>query len=82
MNKKAPNWLKPALNKRGGLNGLWVTPQRHYLHDPDRWLKGGGRVWGDKFAPWLQPIDRIPEWIRGIGAGTGTGIGLGGLDGE
>ena len=74
--------LNQMLNQRGGLNGRWVTDYEHYMHDPDRWLKGGAKVWGDKYAPWRQPFGRTPAWMRGIGTGTGAGVAAGEADGQ
>ena len=52
-----------ALNKRGGLNGSWVKPKRHYKHDPHRWPKDWQKM-GDRLPPWLQAVDRIPDWLK------------------
>jgi hypothetical protein len=37
------------LNKRGGSNGSWTSPKRHYMHDPSRFPKG-----------WIEMGDRLP----------------------
>jgi RHS repeat-associated protein len=81
-NENTGGWLNRALNTRGGLNGRWVKDVQHYMHDPNRWLKGGAEVWGKKYAPWRQPIDRIPAWLRGIGLGTAAGVAGGEADGQ
>jgi hypothetical protein len=82
VNRNASGALNKLLNMRGGLNGRWVTPKQHYMHDPFRWPKGWPR-WGGRYQhAWQRGIDRIPAWLRGIGIGTGAGVGLGEVDGE
>jgi RHS repeat-associated protein len=74
--------LRGALNKRGGLNGRWVTPQQHYRHDPFRY-PSGWRDMPDRYRhSWQRNFDRAPAWLKGLGAGAGLGAGLGEGDGE
>jgi RHS repeat-associated protein len=69
VKKYFPQWSHKILNQRGGLNGSWVSPKRHYLHDsaryPSLW-----RQMGEKLRPELQALDRIPDWLK---ATTGSG---------
>lgn len=64
-------WLPIWLN--GPLNGKFVSPWRHFKHDPFRYPKGW-RDWGDKWNPVLQQLDRIPDWLAGgaVGGALGT----------
>ena len=61
----------------GGLRSIWngnyVTPLRHAMHDPYRYLKGMSKA--EKFLPGIQQLDRIPWVFRGIGTGAGFGFG-------
>lgn len=61
-----PNWLN------GPLNGSYVSPARHYRHDPFRYPRNW-RDLGDKLSRPLQQLDRIPDWLKGAGAGSGAG---------
>lgn len=54
------------------LNGNYVTPLRHYLHDPFRYPKGW-RDFGEKLPSWLQQLDRIPNVFKGGAAGAAYG---------
>lgn len=63
-------WLPEWLNNP--LNGSWITPGRHYKHDPFRYPRGW-RKFGDKWDPWLQHLDRTPNWMKGGAAGGGAG---------
>jgi len=59
--------LNRGLNRRGGLNGQWVSPQRHSRHDFYRRLKGE-RV-ADKPNVFRRGFDRIPDYLKGgVGA--------------
>lgn len=69
-----PQALRGPLNRRGGLNGSWVTPKRHFKHDPHRNPVGSGNGgMGQRLHPALQKLDRIPDWMKASG-----GAGLGG----
>jgi hypothetical protein len=37
VNRRLPDFMKNAMNRRGGLNGSWVKPLRHFKHDPFRY---------------------------------------------
>ncbi|MCF6293619.1 MAG: hypothetical protein L3J04_09520, partial [Robiginitomaculum sp.] len=51
-----------ALDERGGLNGNWVTAQRHHLHD--FWRRPKGSKVADKWPLPLQLADRVPNWAK------------------
>ncbi|WP_147405921.1 RHS repeat-associated core domain-containing protein, partial [Litorimonas taeanensis] len=59
--------IKNLLNRRGGLNGQWVSPQRHSGHDYWRRLKGEKVI--DKPHKFIRGFDRIPDYLKG---GTGA----------
>jgi RHS repeat-associated protein len=65
-------------NRMGGPRSIWngnyVSPARHYLHDPFRYPPGWKQL-GDKLNPVLQQLDRIPNAITGTAAGAGYGLG-------
>ena len=59
--------LNRGLNRRGGLNGQWVSPQRHSKHDYHRRLKG--EKVADKPSLLWRGFDRIPDYLKGgVGA--------------
>ena len=68
------------MNQRGGLNGSWVSPRRHYRHDIYRYPKGRDLSWGEKLPKELRFLDRIPDWFK-ISVGSGA-AGAGLVDGE
>lgn len=68
-------WLPQWLNN--GLNGSWVSPARHYKHDPFRYPRGW-RDLGDKWNPAVQQLDRVPDWMKGGAAGGAAGQAAGG----
>ena len=55
--------LNRALNRRGGLNGSWVSPKRHYQHDSYRYPKGW-RDFGDRYRGARKVLDRMPDWSK------------------
>jgi hypothetical protein len=63
-------------NRMGGArsisNGNYVSPARHYLHDPFRFPRGW-RDLGPKWPAWLRQLDRIPNAYNGAAAGAGYG---------
>lgn len=67
---RAPRCVKGL--GRSKLNGNFVTPARHFLHDAYRYPKGC-RELGSKWHPILQQIDRVPRLIYGSAAGAGWG---------
>jgi RHS repeat-associated protein len=60
VDKNTSGALNRFLNRRGGLNGSWTTPQRHFRHDNTRWPIGW-RQMGERLGPTLQKLDRIPD---------------------
>ena len=54
-------------------NGNYVSPARHYAHDPYRFPKGWKNM-GNRFAPIFQQLDRIPRVLDGIVAGVAAGM--------
>jgi RHS repeat-associated protein len=72
---RAKNWSvfnlgkgKRFLKSGNKWNGNYVSPQRHYYHDPFRYPKG----WKDLGPKWpkpLQQLDRIPNVYKGAGVG-------------
>ncbi len=60
-------------NRMGGprsrWNGNYVTPRRHYHHDPYRYPRGW-RDFGPKWPKPAQQFDRIPNPYKGAGAGA------------
>jgi len=71
--KEFSHWIP---NRMGGpwstWNGNYVSPARHYYHDPYRYPK----VWrdlGPKWNPVRQQFDRIPNVYKGGAAGAAYG---------
>lgn len=76
--KKFPRWAQKSMNRRGGYNGSWVDPKRHYKHDPYRYPKGRDDSWRGKWAAPVRTADRIPDWLK-ISGGSGlSGAGIAG----
>ena len=74
VNRLTKGSLNKLLNRRGGLNGSWVNPTRHHLHDMAATIKGGGR----KLPLPLRGLDRIPDWLKGASASGAVGAGISG----
>ena len=55
--------LNKILNRRGGLNGQWVTPQRHSKHD--YWRRLADEKVADKPHKLWRGFDRIPDYLKG-----------------
>jgi RHS repeat-associated protein len=72
--KEFSHWIP---NRMGGsrsvLNGNYVTPARHYYHDPFRFPRGY-RALGDKWPAAVRQLDRIPNVYKGAAAGAGYGL--------
>jgi len=67
------HWIPKRFNgPRSLLNGNFVTPARHYLHDPYRFPRGW-RDLGPKFNPIVQQLDRIPNVFKGTAIGAAYG---------
>ena len=63
------HWIPARLGgPRTILNGNYVTPLRHAMHDPYRYLKGMSKA--DKLSPFLQQADRMPRVYAGAVAGA------------
>jgi hypothetical protein len=81
--KEFSHWIPDRVLKRSGsqflrntfgtsrANGNYVTPMRHYLHDPHRMLRGTTR--SGKFPPVGQQLDRVPRVYYGAGGGAAVG---------
>ncbi len=80
------NWIKKLpwkrsrkfMNQRGGYNGSWVTPKRHYKHDYYRYPKGRDASWGNKYGRARAAADRIPDWMKISGGSGVAGMGIAG----
>ena len=68
--------IRKIMNQRGGLNGSWVSPKRHYRHDFYRYPKGRDLSWGEKLPKELRFVDRIPDWLKISGGSGAAGAGL------
>jgi len=70
--KEFSHWIPNRMGgPRSNWNGNYVTPQRHYYHDPHRYPPG----WRDLGPRWPWParqFDRIPNTYKGAGAGGGA----------
>ena len=75
VNRNTSGSLNRALNRRGGLNGSWRSPQSHAAHDPSRHVAGV-----DPLPLPMRVIDRIPDWLKGTALGGGVGAGMAGGD--
>lgn len=77
VDRYTSGWLRRILNRRGGLNGSWVTPRRHFKHDFYRYPRGSGD-WGKRYPIVLRQIDRIPDWFKGsVASGVGASMAAG-----
>jgi RHS repeat-associated protein len=81
VNRWTTGWLNKALNRRGGYNGSWTSPKRHYKHDPSRSPKGWGDF-GRRFPLPLQVLDRIPDWAKGTVSAGAAGAAVAGSECE
>lgn len=81
VNRNTTGALNRALNRRGGLNGSWTNPTRHFRHDGSRYPRGW-RDLGERFGPTRGFLDRIPDWLKGTGAGAAVAAGIVGTDCE
>ena len=69
--KNRPAWLRNGFG-RSRLNGNYVTPARHYRHDPFRY-PAGWRDLGPRLNPVLRQLDRLPRAVVGPAAGAAWG---------
>lgn len=67
MGKKYFGWAEKTI-----LNGNFVSSARHYLHDPFRYPRDW-RLIGEKWHPFIQQLDRIPNVYKGVAAGGAAG---------
>ena len=56
---------------RSPLNSNYVTPYRHFLHDPKRFISGWQSM--RRLSPVLQQLDRVPRVYYGGSAGAAYG---------
>lgn len=80
-NRYTSGRLNSYLNRRGGINGSWVDPKRHYRHDPSRYPRGW-RDMGRRFPAPVRAADRIPDWAKGSAASGAAGAAVAGSDCE
>ena len=59
---------------RSRFNGNYVSPMRHYKHDPFRYPRGWRNA-GPRFNPVVRQLDRVPRVYYGGAAGAGWGGG-------
>jgi RHS repeat-associated protein len=73
LGREFSHWIP---NRFGGPRSIWngnyVSPARHYYHDPFRY-PAGWRDLGPKWNPALQQLDRIPNVYKGAAAGGAYG---------
>lgn len=69
--------MNKMLNKRGGWNGSWVSPKRHYKHDPRRFPTAWDQM-GNRLPRALQLMDRVPDWAKATLPSGGAGAALAG----
>jgi len=69
--KRGPSWLRNRFGK-STLNGNYVSPQRHYMHDPYRYPRGWRNL-GPRYSPPVQQLDRVPRVVYGCTAGAAVG---------
>lgn len=79
VDKYASGPLRRALNERGGLNGSWVSPGRHFRHDVNRYPPGW-RDMGDRLEGPLYVLDRVPDWLKATTFAGGAGAAVAGAD--
>jgi RHS repeat-associated protein len=70
VGREFSHWIP---NRMGGPRSLWngnyVSPARHYYHDPYRYPPGYKNL-GPKWQPIRQQFDRIPNVYKGAAAGA------------
>ncbi|WP_265665209.1 hypothetical protein [Verminephrobacter aporrectodeae] len=68
--KEFSHWIprrslpKRLKNVRSKWLGNYVSPERHFRHDPHRYPSGWDKL-GDRFPFWKQQFDRIPHVYKG-----------------
>jgi len=71
LKKTGSKFLRDTFG-RSVFNGNYVTPIRHYLHDPYSYFRGWEEL-GPKWNPILQQLDRIPNVFKGSAIGGAYG---------
>lgn len=70
--KEFSHWIPNRMGgPRSSWNGNYVTPGRHYKHDPYRYPPRSQRS-GDKWPGPIQQLDRIPNVYKGGAIGGGA----------
>jgi len=73
VGKEFSHWIPTRMGgPRSAWNGNYVTPARHYKHDPYRY-PSGWRDLGPKWPAPIQQLDRIPNVYKGGALGAGYG---------
>jgi RHS repeat-associated protein len=65
---------KKQAKKHNPWNGNYVTPERHYKHDPYRYPRGW-KTMGDRLDGLEKHLDRIPTSVKGAGLYGGASAG-------
>lgn len=81
VNRYTRGRVNQFLNRRGGINGSWVDPKRHYRHDPARFPKGY-QDFGRRLPAPIRAADRAPDWLKGSAASGAAGSAIVGSDCE
>jgi RHS repeat-associated protein len=77
VNRNVSGPANKIMNQRGGLNGSWVSPQRHFKHDAARYPLGN-HMMGERYRKELRALDRIPDWLKGTVSSGAIGTGIAG----
>ena len=72
LKKSGSKWAVKTFG-RSKWNGNYVTPQRHFQHDPFRYLKNYKTLPFKRFSPPVQQLDRVPRSIYGTVGGASAG---------
>lgn len=67
LGKQAAGWLRKDFG-RSKLNGNYVSPERHFKHDPFRYPKGWQEM-GSRYGAPHKIWDRLPTAVKGAMAG-------------
>jgi RHS repeat-associated protein len=71
LKRTGSRWIRNTFG-RSLFNGNYVTPFRHFLHDPYRFLKGYETL-GERLPALLRQLDRVPRLYYGAGVGAAVG---------
>ena len=72
LNKTGSKWIIQTFG-RSIWNGNYVTPARHFMHDPYRYIKGWQEL--RRLPAILQQLDRIPNILKGLAAAGAAAAG-------